>query len=427
MRRVVVILIAALVLAVIVGLVLVARRKSTDKVVMFPGGVEVGVVGVFPGGKTVSSDKPWTAALRKVLPAGLHGKLPPVTSITCSSDRTNQLMVFFELTSSPWEWIQAVDENGFAYPRSGGSCSSSLGNGQTLYGVPLESFPRRQKTFRVNFLDTEFRVLAQMRVANPFPVPPLEQPWQAQALPIVQTNGELALTLISAREETNRWGSHLRPEWKQQAFGRQWEDARVAYHRVADPTGNEGGFLSPNEKVWQIKTSVHRTRLDHFAADEKMSVTNVTIPAPAQMTPLNTAAYCAGVKVVVEGLCGPGTLHVTNGVHRGMTSNTNGYSSTSMSGATTVESLAIKRTAFLVEVTGMSPGDELVVGLKDGEGRAVKAMKLDYRYRSSGVRIYQVSGLDPIDPSQSLSLELAISRPKEFVFYISPRDIQPPQ
>ena len=425
MRRLVVILIAVLMLAAVLSLVLIAKGSGGNKSVVFPNGVEVQVRGAFPGGKSVSSDKPWTATLRKVLPARWQSKLPQVTSISCGS--TNQLVVFFEVTTTPWEWIAAVDDDGFVYPRSGGSCSSSIGNGRTLYGVPLEAFPRRQKSFRVDFFDTDSKVVAQVRVANPLTVPPAEQAWQAQAMPIVQTNGELALTLVSAKELTSLRGSYLHPKWQIQAFDSRWEHARAGYHRVTDPIGNEGSFLSPKEKVWQIKTSAHRTRLEDFDADERMSVTNVAVPTPAQMIHLNVAAYCAGMKVVIEGLYGPGTLHVTNGMHRGMTTNISGGSSTSFSGTTTVESLALKRPSFLVEVTGMSGRDELVVRLTDSQGRPVKVVEPNnYRYRTGGVRVYQI-GFDPTNQIQSLSLELAVSRPKEFVFYINPKDIQPPQ
>ena len=103
-----------------------------------------------------------------------------------------------------------------------------------------------------------------------------------------------------------------------------------------------------------------------------MSVTNVAVPSAAQMIPLNAAAYCAGMKIVVEGLYGWGTLHVTNGLHRGMTINSSGGSSTSFSGTTTVETLAFRQPAFLVEVTGMSGRDELVVRLTDVHGRVVR-------------------------------------------------------
>jgi hypothetical protein len=423
MRRLVVILIVVLMLAAVV--VLIAKSSGGDKSVVFPNGVVVQVRGAFPGGRSVSSDKPWTATLRKVLPARWQSKLPPVTTISCGS--TNQVVVFFDLTTTPWEWMAAVDDDGFAYPRSGGSCSSSIGNGRTLYGVPLEAFPRRQKAFRLDFFDARSKVIGQTRVANPLPVPPTEQSWQAQTMPIAQTNGEVALTLVSVKERTSQWGSHLDPKWQTQAFDPRWEHARVGYHRVADPTGNEGGLLSPKEQAWQIKTSVHRTRLEDFEADERMSVTNVAVPAPAQMIPLNVAAYCAEMKVVIEGLYGPGTLHVTNGLHRGMTTNSSGGSSTSFSGATTVESLVFKRPSFLLEVTGMSGRDELVIHLRDSLGRPVKAENLNnYRYRSSSVCIYQI-GFDPTDQIQSLSLEVAVSRPKEFVFYISPKDIQPPE
>ena len=399
-----------------------------SRTVVFPDGSEVKLLGAVRSGMTFSSDSPWQGAVRRILPPGWRRVLPPVTTIICGIGNTNHLVVFFGVAAPvPWSWLVAVDDEGFRYPMSGGSCSTGMG-AQAMHGVTFHAFPRRQKSFRLDFLDSSYKVIAQARIENPLPLPPPEFPWQSQPMPMTQTNGELALTLVSARERTNAWGSYLNPKWQTQASDTRWKNTQVGYVRTMDPTGNEGGFLSRKEKVWQLKATYHRARWESFDATVRMSVTNLAMPAPGEMIPIDQVQECAGVRVTVEGIYGAGTLYITNGSQRAMTTDYKGSWGTTSSGNITVESFGGKQPFLLMEIAGLGNHDELRLRLTDDQGRPVKHEdEGSYHYRSgSKARIYRPS-IEVTNEVQSLSLEIVVSRAKEFVFYINPADIQPPQ
>lgn len=427
MRRRLLIFFALLVIGGIGVLMSFRLGEAETRVVSFPDGSVAKVLGAVRSGSSFSSDRPWQSVLRRTLPARWQGVLPPLSTLTCGSGNTNHLVVFFELTAAaPWSWLVAVDEAGFRYPISGGSCSSTSG-ARTIHGVTLFGFPRRQKTFWLEFLDQEQKLIARARVPNPLPVPPAESAWQPQSLPTTQTNGELVLTLASIRERTNRWGSFLNPEWQTQSLDPRWQNARMGYLRVFDPVGNEGGFLSRGERVWQLDVTFHRGEWESFDATERMVVTNLAVPNAGEMIQLDRVQDCAGAQVTVEGLYGRGTLYITNGLQRTMTVDAGTRWGTTSSGNTVVESFGGEQPFFVVEAAGLGDRDEFRFRLTDEQGREVKlGNRGGYQYRNRArTRVYQLS-LEATNEVRSLSLEVVVSRAKEFVFYISPQDIQPP-
>jgi len=431
--RIIVAVVLILLGALLLGSWLTDRLKEerSDRTIVLPNGTRAKVLGAVRGGTTFSTEEAWSRPLRKILPGSWQSWLPSVVSITCGS--TNDIVVYFSLAapggaiSYPWSWPGTEDDDGFRYPPTGGSCSTSTG-GTSVYGVVIRSFPRRQKFFRLNFLDSNYQIITRVKVANPLPVPPPEQKWQAEAMPITRTNGPLALTLASAREETNQWGTYLRPKWQTQALDSRWKNTQPGYLQVADAVGNEGGFLSRKEKVWQGNANFHRKRREDFEAYEIMVVTNLSVPAPGEMISAGAVQDCADVQVQLEGLFGAGTLYITNGLQRIMTTNVHDGWSTSSDGKTTVESIGSKENFFLVNATGMAAHDELRLRLTDEAGRNIP-LKQSNTYQShagSSARVYQRSFVIT-NQVQSLSLEIIVSHPQEFIFYINPKEILPPE
>jgi hypothetical protein len=159
-----------------------------------------------------------------------------------------------------------------------------------------------------------------------------------------------------------------------------------------------------------------------------MVVTNLAVPARGEMIPLDQVQDCAGARVTVEGLYGEGTLYITNGAQRAMTSDAGTRWGRTSSGNTVVESFGGKQPFFVVEAAGLRDWDELRFRLTDEPGRVVKLENQGgfYYRNNSKTRVYQLS-LEVTNDVGSLSLEIAVSRAKEFVFYIDPKDIQPPQ
>lgn len=431
------IIVAALTLIVVLALgTWLAARLSSDRSsreLVFPDGTRVKVLGAVRSGTMFTADEFWARPLRNVLPQRWQGWLPRISRITCGSGNTNDIVVFFGFDTStgagtvPWNWVAAVDDDGFRYPQSGGSCSTSAGT-KSVHGVTLRGFPRRQQSFRLDFFDANQQLITHVRLPNPLPFPPPEQPWQAEPMPITRTNGPLALTLASAREETNRWGSQFLPKWQTHTLDPLWKNSRPGYVRVTDPVGNEGGFLSRKEKVWRVSAVHHRRRSVDFLAHEKLVITNLTVPAPGEMLTLDTSQDCAEVQVQFEGLFGAGTLFITNGLHRGMSPKVQFGWGTSSDGRTTIESIGSGKSFLLVNATGLLDRDELRLHLTDDQGRDIPLDESSgYHYRNgSRTRVYQ-RGFTITNSTPSLSLEIIVSRSLEFEFFINPADIALPQ
>jgi hypothetical protein len=93
-----------------------------------------------------------------------------------------------------------------------------------------------------------------------------------------------------------------------------------------------------------------------------------------------------------------------------------------------VEAFSGKQPFFIVEAAGLADRDDFRFRLTDEQGRVVKIGNVGgyYHRNSSKTRVYQLT-LEVTNEVRSLSLEMAVDRAKEFVFYISPKDIQPPQ
>ena len=410
---------------------LVVRRFATQqatKTVVFPGGTRVKLLGAARSDQTFIAEEPWAKPLRKILPARWQGWLPGKISMKCGSNSTNNITVFFEVPAPigapmPWQTLVAVDDDGFRYPTSGGTCSSSSA-GRTILGIALRGFPRRQKTFRLEFLDANRQVLTQVQVANPLPWPPVEQAWRAQSLPITQTNGDLAVTFVAAREGSNRWGSFFRPQWKFQSSDPRWQNPLPGPLELADAVGNTDSFLSLKETVWQVTATFYLRRLEDFDASDRLLVTNLTLPAPGTMLPLDIDWKQDGVRLRTDGLFGPGTLYITNNLQRGMTTNLRSGWSTTSDGKNAIESYGSLNHFLLLDAEGLSGSTKLELRLTDELGREITINGQNtYRSGPSGnTRRYRYE-FAVTNAVESLALEVLVNRPKTFVFYLNPAEL----
>ena len=169
-------------------------KERGTPVIVFPDGTRAKFLGAVRGGTTFSTEEAWARPLRKILPFSWQSWLPSVLNITCGGGTTNDIVVYFSfattagISSPPWQSLATEDDDGFRYSTSSSACSSSVG-GMQVHGVIINGFPRRQKIFRLNFLDSDSQTLAQMRMPNPLPVPPPELMWQAEPMPSTRTNG----------------------------------------------------------------------------------------------------------------------------------------------------------------------------------------------------------------------------------------------
>lgn len=364
------IFLAVLGLAAVVAMgVRFRQAHGSSPRVTLPGGMQIEFLGTAPGSTEFSSDQPWMKLLRKVLPAKLQPRLLPARfSGTCGSG-SNGLTLYFRVTGAGpagpigWSDYVAQDDTGFRYDRGGGYCSFGSGGKAQVVGLNLQAYPRREKNFLFQLLNSSNAVIASFRIQNtntgPFPE------WQPVPLPQSVTNGPASVTLKGF--ERRQWGNSrdIIPKWELKSGQPGWSNSTIRYYTFLDATGNDGRNLSPKETAWKLRAQVMRPQPGDYGAGEKLVITNLPIPAAGNFVSIDHSNLASGVGIAALVLCGPGDFEITNGTSRsmppGMQTRTGSSFSSSGSGTniTTSENWGFTNSFFLVEVTNAQPGDEL--------------------------------------------------------------------
>lgn len=428
----------ALRLAVLLGLltaagvlgwiVLRSRSETQRRLITLPEGVPMRFLAVRMGGAAFTTEKTWERLLRRYLPARLTRALPSAVSGSCGSG-TNSLTAYFLVLSTnastaPWQSYWAEGDDGFRYQREAGYCS--FGGPAEVYGLTLRAFPRRQPDFWIVFGDSEQKPLARCRIPNPVAGP--FPKWPAGSLPQTHTNGPVILTLESARQAGQPNFRFLKPKWTLASDDPLWAEAQPGSATVFDPTGNEGSWLSLREPAWKIRAVVHRRGFEAFLPHERLVVSNLTVPETASVTPIDISRVVSDVGVTVRLLAPAGKLTLSNdvvsmapldpGVSRG------GHSTTSFA-ATRVETWTEPFPFALLRVAGLGEFDELRCRLVDAQGRAIESTHRGYQTTSGGARNY-VPVFESDHPGGPVTLEIVISRPLIFEFFIDPAEVNLP-
>ena len=403
----------------------VLRRQPTAAVL--PSGVRVEYLGVAVGKSDFTTEKSWHRATRHWLPAPLAKFISPTYYGSCYSG-SNGVTYYFKvvdpasLGGTPWSSYSAEDESGFRFERGGGYCSSGSGANK-IYGLILPGFPRRQSSFRFNFLDSAGQPVAMLQVPNPVKGP--FPRWQPQALPQTRTGNSVTLQLESLRMSRNMQWPAVIPHWKLTASDPAWAGAKVRNTAFLDATGNEGQFLSSREPAWRARAQVFRERPEDFSNTERFVITNLSIPAAASFINVDQSAERLGVKLSVIALVGPGRFYLTNGVDRGVSSDTSTGSSTSTSGTNRTESWGGPQHFLLLEARNVQPNDEILMRFVDEGGREIKlGDSSGYSGGENGARTYKRNFTPPASVT-SLNLEVIVNRPLVFEFMVNPADVQP--
>lgn len=421
------VLLGVLVVGGFLGVRILARPNS--RVLMLPGEIRFELIGVSKSGEEFTSEQAWQRVLRRILPGALSAKLPQAFTSRSSDGNTNTIRLWFTLTDAmaanvttgPWQWYVAVDADGFSYPLNGGSGSSTSG-GKTYHHLDLAAFPRRQKDFELRLLDGARQQVAALRLANPAPGP--HPNWAAEALPITQTNGPLAVTLERLQEKGQDYSFWLNAKWKIAHAEPEWRNAKPAYPMYEDATGNRGGRLSFAEPAWKITMPFHRVGWSNFTATEKFRLTGLPVPEAGEMQLLQTNFSCAGVGISVQALVGEGTLCITNGTNYAMTSSLprSGWGRSS-DGTTTVESISGMLPFFLIKTDSLPDADEVRFRVVGGDGKEIPVQDNGWSGTGDGGRRYQKL-FDVTNAVDSVSLEVIVSRPRIFEFMVNPAAVQ---
>jgi hypothetical protein len=393
------------------------------------GGARLELAGTSIGGATFTTDKPWMARARKILPGALQRWLPTVFTGICGNG-SNSLTVWVRVSPAgavtPVSWGRASteDDSGFSYAEGSGYCS--MGSGQ-LTGMTLRAYPRRQKDFLFHLLDAQGATVATFRVPNPAAGPFSE--WQPLPLPQTATNGPVTLTLRGL-ERRQGWINqpYVSGSWKAESVQPGWSNATVRYWTLLDATGNEGQQLSPREPAWKFRAQVMRPNPGDFAPAEKLVLTNLPLQAAGHFLAMDQTNLAAGLTINVSVLCGAGCLAITNGTSRSMSSDLQGWTGhttygRSSNGDLLVEMWGATNSFFLVEAANTQAGDEIHFYLRDDLGRDVKIQANGWSGGLTGGRVYQPTFSAPAD-AKFVTLEVIVDRPLVFDFLVNPREVQ---
>jgi len=409
---------------------LLLPQGGNARIVTLPDGKKVEFLGTTVGGQTFTTEKNWHKLARRYLPRRMQNWIPAAVSGSCSFS-SNSITVFLRVTDptgaqiigTPWEHYGAEDGQGFRYNREGGYCSFGAGKSDRVFGLTLRAFPRREPRFRFNFYDKEDAVMTSLTVPNPV-AGPFEE-WKPRPLPQSSTNGPVILTLESLGDyRSGRWQS-IRPKWKLTATNRYWKRANARYSTVTDSTGNAAQWLSTREPAWKLQTVVHREHDDDFQPAERWLVNSIKVPAEGGFTPIDQETNILGVTILAHLISSPGKLTITNGVSRGHSPHRPGDSSRSSnsSGINRTESWASDKPFLLLEVRNAEPDDDIRINLFDDLGEEIRLeSNRDYSGSIGGGRKYDREFELP-PGTESLSLEVIVSRPLRFEFMVNPKDI----
>ncbi|MBI2929804.1 MAG: sel1 repeat family protein [Verrucomicrobia bacterium] len=200
-----------------------------------------------------------------------------------------------------------LDEHGCRFRCSPGGHMSGTG-GEISY-VELESFPRRQPTFKL-LVEEADKAVAEVELPNlaggEFPM------WIASALPVTNDLGSGALAVLR--------GFSFSSDFPKLIFFREgesdpgWRVESVAYR---DSTGNQADSLDGlcrGEQVLKLTARAVRTKEGRFAADERWTVSDLEIPPAGRFVRLDRTNSIQGVTLELLALTGTGEFTYSNGV-----------------------------------------------------------------------------------------------------------------
>jgi hypothetical protein len=421
---------ALLMVGIVSGIAIaVARARNADRArhIVLTDGTQVELLQVSAGNATFTTDSKWQQIARRYLPGPFQGWLPGVSSTTTTGS-SNDVTVYMRITkpagtpvtSPPWRYYVTEDANGSRYSRESGYFSF-LGPGpQTIYGFSLQAYPRREREFLFQMLDSNEKIMGSFRIENPlsgtFPA------WKPLALPQTRTNGPVILTLKGLEERGGKSWPFIGPEWSVEAIDPAWINAAPRSKKLLDSTGNSSSeFLSFKESAWKLQTSVYRTRLQDFAPNEKLAITNLAVPTAGNFIPVNQSTDCAGVKISLLALAGAGTLTVSNGVANSMSATAeNGYSST-FDGHNKIETWGSSTPFLWVTAQNTKEGDHIEIHITNETGKEIY-IEQNGENSQSGARIFCPSLTLPPEV-KSLSVHIIVNRPLHFEFMVNPKDV----
>lgn len=291
--------------AIVLGLVFHAVGSSRGKAAVFPNGARLNLLGESRRGQEFTTDNFVSAR-------DDQARLFPPDKVGHFGARPDSLAIWFTLAGTngadlpqhPWVWYAAVAQDGtrLSVLRQQDSYEKRpfedrwLGLRRDIHRLWLDTFPRRQAQFELQFLDTNGQSVASILLDNPLRGRPFPE-WAPERMPVTRTNGPLKVTLASVAVQTNvlpPYAARLLPTWSLETSDSNWRGASPDFVECEDATGNSTRGLSdindtgsllpdPREKAWKLKLWFRRPEPTNHPESEKL-VLPLGMPAPGTLT-----------------------------------------------------------------------------------------------------------------------------------------------
>lgn len=423
-RRIITVAGLALVAALVVVL-LMARNQAAQSTIAI-GDFRVSFVGVATHAKPFTTEKKWHPWARKLLPGHFQKWIPTPQMVSPGGISNASVWIVIRVAPSsrdasqtlPWVGYRSESLAGDEYEEQNDGPISFSGTSKDtrLLSIVLNSFPRRDPAFHIRFVAKDGTTVGVLRVPNVTPGPlPV---WTPRSLPQTVTNDGVALTLkevtVVPREPTNskfiggpNTGtysiSRLWPEFEEMAKDSAWKNASFADRSEDDATGNDRATLPRSEAAWRIKAQVQRSYPSQYAPEEKLILTS--------LAPTNAVLGAVAFRIP-----DPNTLQSFGG------------KSNESKGLFTGKFSELREPHIIVE-TDLTNGLPLcfafnqagkqINGYSTTELPETRGSVRRFRFTIENLPSRTASG-----PASWSRIEIFVSRPKVFEFFINPADVK---
>lgn len=398
---------------------------------VWPDGSVITIRGVVAGTNEFAFDYGPPGIVRQILPASILHRLPSTHGITIHPSNPLGLTVCMTRQNPTngayldpfWGQVETVDAAGNVFVGNPGSGSV---DGNRLIDFNLESFPRREKSFRLRIHDQRNTHVAEFVIRNPFSSTNFPS-WTPESLPITKTNGDVQLTLSGLTVVSNGWGNYCNVDYKVESPDSSWTSREHIYQWFTDATGNKGAYLSPNESAWKFHMQVYRPNGGEFPTNLAWTLPLLTVPNDLCVSNLQASNTVDGISIWVPAFCGGGILNISNRIHYSMTGPVgvaaNLGASWSGNGSNMLERFG-RAHPFVVVETGNLPGaTELVIHFRDSDGHLLssKTKQGSFGIPTNPEGRTQRRCLELTDTNvEAVSVEIVVNRAKEFEFLVKP-------
>jgi hypothetical protein len=413
----------------------VTSREVIDSVPLSTGQYNVRFLKADVGKLSYSSDDSLRAFLRPRLPGMLVKKLGEVTNVRGYTGWRAEfgeapLVLLFQFLT-PQNTIQNNSSMLFGkieFPESTGfvfaeeiTGYSSHGQGTSIH--QFEAFPRREPTLSFRLYEKDGKLLMEKSFPNPgyrtdFPT------WTPEELPLTKKGEGLEVTLKSLMP-MSKW-RQVSPTIEVRSDDPSWENPRST-HTWTDATGNAGEWLSPFEPAWKLHLRLRRRHDAEFPASAIWKIASLSVPTGLTLTNIDQQQVVDGVGMRVRYVAPAAEIRDEGGVITLTPPRNPGRTGMNHStGSTTVGGKIVNYTSIesgmpyvRLDHDPLPPGVELVCDVRDQNG-----VHLNNNLPPGGGGVngvyYKAVYYTPGPDTKTVSLEVRVSRPKDFEFVIAP-------